>query len=436
MVFGFGYKSNMNKQVWSENLEGEVRFWRNWLPKHAKEYSEQTQLRSYFKELIAKKKKVDVLDVGSGAISTIGYTWPGTEVNLILTDYLADEYMKLFVELGINPPMVIKKEDMCNLSYPDGKFDIVHCRNALDHCANPIKAIQDMVRVCKPGGWIYLAHFGREGMRRNYTGLHQWNITEENGRCTIWNRKERYVLSDYVSGFTSDVFLNDDGKQGGITMKKQKEITIEDKWKSGVDKTLDFYRSKWPWKAKQFNREMDLPPYFEDMIGQRKEVKIADIGAGMFCILGSKWKDLKVEMVACDVLADEFKKILDEHDVVRLIPVEKQDMENLSYPDNYFDIVHCANALDHTVNPIKALDEMKRICKPGGYVYLRHYPNVGINEEYYGLHQWNIDIVDENTFRIWNPDKTEFVEGFKSKVGREWDYEPENMIISIFQKHD
>jgi ubiquinone/menaquinone biosynthesis C-methylase UbiE len=50
-------------------------------------------------------------------------------------------------------------------------------------------------------------------------------------------------------------------------------------------------------------------------------------------------------------------------------------MEELTYEDNSFDLVHCVNALDHTSNAQKALDEMKRICKPNGYIYLRHTRN-------------------------------------------------------------
>jgi ubiquinone/menaquinone biosynthesis C-methylase UbiE len=45
-------------------------------------------------------------------------------------------------------------------------------------------------------------------------------------------------------------------------------------------------------------------------------------------------------------------------------------MEKLTYPDNYFDIVHCSNALDHTHNALPAVKEMIRVCKPGGWIYI------------------------------------------------------------------
>lgn len=50
--------------------------------------------------------------------------------------------------------------------------------------------------------------------------------------------------------------------------------------------------------------------------------------------------------------------------------VEYQDMENMTYEDESFDIVHCMNALDHTKNAMAAIDEMIRVCKEGGFVYI------------------------------------------------------------------
>ncbi len=48
--------------------------------------------------------------------------------------------------------------------------------------------------------------------------------------------------------------------------------------------------------------------------------------------------------------------------------VEFQDMENLTYPDNSFDLVVCINALDHTSNAEKAVQEMMRVSKHWVYI--------------------------------------------------------------------
>ena len=210
------------------------------------------------------------------------------------------------------------------------------------------------------------------------------------------------------------------------------------KWERGKSNTLHFYRKKLPWKSAQFNRELYLPDYFDPMIGDKKEVTIAEIGSGMFCTIGSLWKTAKVKIYPSDALANEFNQILKEANVTPLIPVVKEDMENLSYSNNFFDIVHCVNALDHTVNPLKAVGEMYRICKPGGYISLRHFVNVGESERYSGLHMWNINLDAQSNCVIWNPDKkfllSDYFEGFKSAKKREMDYETEDLIVSILQK--
>jgi SAM-dependent methyltransferase len=211
------------------------------------------------------------------------------------------------------------------------------------------------------------------------------------------------------------------------------------KWEKGKKSTLRFYKAKLPWKNKAFNRELFyLPDYFAQMIGDKKEVSIADLGAAMFCTIGSLWKTARVKVYPSDVLADDFNQILKEQKIKPLIPVMKEDMEKLSYPDNFFDIVHCVNALDHTVNPIKALQEMYRVCKPNGYIYLRHFVNVGEHEKYYGLHLWNIDISDGGDALIWNQENrfllSDLFKGFKSLKERELDYKKEDMVVSILHK--
>lgn len=210
------------------------------------------------------------------------------------------------------------------------------------------------------------------------------------------------------------------------------------RWEKGRFKTIYFYRKKLPWKAKQFNRIFPLYDYFGPMIGDKKEVKIAEIGCGMFCTIGSTWKTARVKVYASDALADEYNQILKDHKVTPLIPVAKQNMERLPYSDNFFDIVHCVNALDHTADPIKAVTEMYRVCKPGGFIYLRHFVNVGKNEKYAGLHIWNIDVNNDNNCVIWNQEAryllSEYFRGFTSVKKKELDYEPDDMVVSILQK--
>lgn len=210
------------------------------------------------------------------------------------------------------------------------------------------------------------------------------------------------------------------------------------RWGHGKKKTLAFYKKKLPWKVKQFNKSLPLPPYFKNLIGNKKRIVVAEIGSGMFCTVGSSWEGVEVEMYASDIMAQEYNKILIDHGIVPFVPTEKQNMEKLTYDDNFFDIVHCVNALDHTVDASGALKEMYRVVKPGGFIYLRHFENVAENEGYYGMHMWNIDLNKNNECIIWNKQKkiklSDHFKKITSTKKTEMDYETENLVVSIIQK--
>ena len=219
-------------------------------------------------------------------------------------------------------------------------------------------------------------------------------------------------------------------------MAMAQEIT--QKWKHNARTTLSHYAHKLLHKERQFNFRHYLPLYFEQMIGSKTEVKIADLGAGLFCTIGNLWDTAKVKVVPSDILADRFRELLTEHKIAPVIPIEQQDMEALTYEDQSFDIIHCVNALDHCGDALEALSEMWRICKPGGWIYLRHYPHVGEHQRYCGLHQWNIDIDSKGVGILWNKnfhfEMDSLFSGFQTHKGREYAYEPKDMIISILHK--
>jgi len=191
---------------WGKNKADELNFWRQWMEKRGRRYAKERPLWSSLGFMIGKKKKVSIADIGSGAISVMGSKWETAKIKVFPSDILADEYAKLAKEFGIKLSTPIEKQDMTKLTYKDNTFDIVHCSNALDHCYYPRKAILEMLRVCKPKGWVYLKHVHHEGKRRAYRGLHTWNIDiTENGDCEFWRRgrKDVFLLSDIYDGFTT-----------------------------------------------------------------------------------------------------------------------------------------------------------------------------------------------------------------------------------------
>src|ERR1700689_4484072 len=47
------------------------------------------------------------------------------------------------------------------------------------------------------------------------------------------------------------------------------------------------------------------------------------------------------------------------------------DVHAIDLPDDTFDIVHAHQVLQHVANPVQALREMRRVCRPGGVVAAR-----------------------------------------------------------------
>lgn len=151
--------------------------------------------------------------------------------------------------------------------------------------------------------------------------------------------------------------------------------------------SLDHYRINAKFLIRDYNKLFPMPYYFQDMVSKHGSYRIADLGAGPVCKLGGKYAGSKIEIVASDVLAKEYKEITDEYGIELLIPIEYQDMTNLTYPDESFDVVHCINTLDHIKDIKKAISEMKRICKSGGWIYLRHGPKQ--KTQLRGHHYWD-----------------------------------------------
>lgn len=47
------------------------------------------------------------------------------------------------------------------------------------------------------------------------------------------------------------------------------------------------------------------------------------------------------------------------------------DVHALPYADDQFDVVHAHQVLQHVADPVQALKEMRRVCRPGGFVAAR-----------------------------------------------------------------
>lgn len=193
-----------------------------------------------------------------------------------------------------------------------------------------------------------------------------------------------------------------------------------------INGVSSLYIRKFARKVEQYNKLAHLPEYFGPMIGDKKHVRIAEVGAGPINTIGTYWDGCKVEVIASDVLAEEYKKLWEQTEERQWVPVEYQDIEALSYPDESFDIVHCVNALDHTKDARKALNELRRICKKDGYVYLRHAENQ--KTRFGGHHYWDARYINQGCqFHADNEIMIYDFDCFKTHI-------EDGLIVSIWQK--
>lgn len=66
----------------------------------------------------------------------------------------ADSIQYLTADL-FNPRAMVKM-DVTDIQYPDNTFDIIYCSHVLEHVTDDSRAMAELFRVLKPGGWAIL----------------------------------------------------------------------------------------------------------------------------------------------------------------------------------------------------------------------------------------------------------------------------------------
>ena len=222
---------------WLKGIPYEIKFWQSYYT-HPKSLAALYSWSDYGRECRLDNFDVQgflsqsgdhplMIDVGCALSYVLGTKFdnPGTELHFI--DPLARFYNRILDRTHndhqrLRPGMI----ELLSTVYEPGSVDLVHVRNALDHCANPMLGVFESLQVLRVGGVLYLHHHINEAERESYNGFHQYNIECRDGRLIIWNREESIDVNQVLSE-VAEVTCTTDGQYVVAVIRKRNELPAD-----------------------------------------------------------------------------------------------------------------------------------------------------------------------------------------------------------------
>jgi SAM-dependent methyltransferase len=123
---------------------------------------------------------LSLLDIGSGpGTITVGLAArvaPGRVTALETSDAVLQHTRQEATRQGCDT-VDFTVGDVHQLDFPAASFDVVHAHQVLQHVADPVAALREMVRVCRPGGLVAARDADYAGFvwYPENPGLDRWN---------------------------------------------------------------------------------------------------------------------------------------------------------------------------------------------------------------------------------------------------------------------
>lgn len=114
-----------------------------------------------------------------------------------------------YLTSDLDSPLADVRADICNLPFEDNEFDVIFCNHVLEHIPDDEKAIAELYRVMKPGGW---------GIFQVPQDINRKETFEDD---SITNKEERtriFGQYDHVRVYGLDYF--DRLREAGFTVKE------------------------------------------------------------------------------------------------------------------------------------------------------------------------------------------------------------------------
>ena len=141
-----------------------------------------------------------------------------------------------YITGDIESPLAKVKMDIHKMPFDENQFDVVLCNHVLEHVADDIKALTEIKRVLKPGGWaILLVPFFHPIADTTY---------ENNSITDPREREKIFGQSDHVRKYGKD--YPDRIRRGGLFVIEEKfafDINNQRKFKLGLSPEV-IYRAE------------------------------------------------------------------------------------------------------------------------------------------------------------------------------------------------
>ena len=111
----------------------------------------------------AEYKNRRILDCGCGTGEfSCWYAAQGSRVTAVdLSDPSLEHAREYADQYGLSDRVEFVKMSVLDLDFPDDTFDLVYSYGVLHHTPDPLRGLDNMVRVCKPGGVVVVSVYSR-----------------------------------------------------------------------------------------------------------------------------------------------------------------------------------------------------------------------------------------------------------------------------------
>jgi len=213
-------------------------------------------------------------------------------------------------------------------------------------------------------------------------------------------------------------------------------------WINGIPYEIAYWKGVYSYKKKiknlfrwsHYNNEIELINFdVKKFLSQKTNPLIIDAGCGMSYWNGDKLNGKQLNVCYIDPLATFFNKII-EKKKLDLPIITFGFIEYLSaFVPNKASLIIVKNALDHCKNPLKGILQCIESLEIGGVLYLQHFKNEAITENYRGFHQYNVSIENDEII-IWNKETKTSINSFVKDFADTEASECENLVIAVITK--